>query len=119
MEAREPVDDHGEGDDDREEPWDADDEVGDRERGWPVQAVGAVFDVEGAVFEEGGYVCDCHEGHEGAAEEQGVDDWLNAGLVGGEAQPDCAHEDGKSDVHGEAESVGEGVTEGFEKKAVA
>jgi hypothetical protein len=47
----------------------ADEEVGDEEDGRAVEAVGAVFEEDAAVLEEGGDVGDDHEGEKGGAEE--------------------------------------------------
>jgi hypothetical protein len=47
----------------------ADDEIRDQKYRRTIEAVGALFDENGAVFEESGDVCDCHEGHERRTEE--------------------------------------------------
>lgn len=114
-EVGEPVGNDGEDEGDEEEVGQADEEVGDEEGGGAVEAVVVLFDVLGAVFEEGGDVGDGHEGHEGAAEElqlvsrdrtwkkrssKGTYDCVGQGndgfLAGGEADPDRAHHDCKT-----------------------
>ena len=117
-EPREPVRDNGEEDGDGKKERQADQEIRCQERGRPVEAVGALLDEEGAVLEEGGDVRDGHEGHEGAAEENGVDERLDVGLRGVEAQPDGPHHDGEAHVHDEADPVGEDVAVRFDEGAV-
>lgn len=38
--------------------------------------------------------------------------------VGGEAQPDGAHEEGEAEVHADAQAVGDDVAVGFDEGAV-
>ena len=53
----------------RTEVGEPDNEVGEHECGCTVEAVGTLFDECCAIFEEGGNIGHCHEGHECATEE--------------------------------------------------
>jgi hypothetical protein len=57
----------------RTEIGEANEEIGDDEFGGAVETVVLFFDELEVVFEVGGAVGDSHEGHEGAAEEDAVD----------------------------------------------
>ncbi len=87
MKIRQPIADDREQHSDQEEIREADEKISEDEGKGPVEAVGAVFAEGLQVFDGGGNVGDGHEGHEGAAEEDGVGEGLDGGLVVGEAEP--------------------------------
>lgn len=67
LEVDEPVGDDGEEQGEEEEVGDADQEIGDDQRGRAVKPVATFFDVLEVVLKPGRAVGDGHEGHEGAA----------------------------------------------------
>ncbi|GJC95649.1 spore wall protein 2 [Colletotrichum higginsianum] len=117
-EVGQPVGDGGEDEGDEEEVRQAEEEVGDEQRRGAVQAVVVLLDVLAAVLEEGRDVGDGHEGHEGAAEEDGVGQRDDGGLVRREAHPHGAHHEGEARVHGEADAVGDDVAVALDEAAV-
>lgn len=109
LEVGEPVGNDREEDGDEEEIRQADEEVCEEEGGGAVETVGAFFGEGEVVFEEGRDVGNGHEGHEGGAKEDGVDEGLDVVLVLFETEPDSAHHDGETHVHGDADAVDEDV----------
>jgi hypothetical protein len=63
------------------------------------------------VLQEGESVGDCHKGHENRVEEDCVDEGLDVILATLEAEEDCAHEDGKAEVHYDTYAVYDDVTD--------
>jgi hypothetical protein len=76
------------------------------------------FDELEVVFEVGGAVGYGHEGHEGAAEEDAVDQ-RDDGLLGCfQPQPDGSHHDSQTNIHGKSNTVHEHVTVTLDKASV-
>jgi hypothetical protein len=72
-----PICDDGEHNRNNEQPGNTDECVCDGEWQGSVETVGSFFAESMEVFDDGGDVCDGHEGHECAAEEDGVDEGLD------------------------------------------